>query len=413
MKPYASTREGRTPGLPPTLGRHIPTLDGLRGLAILLVFLYHAAEWATPQKAGEGLLLGLFRSGWVGVDLFFVLSGFLITGILYDARGTSHAFRNFYMRRVLRIFPLYYAVLAVIFLVGPLLGWFDTQAVRNLYHKQGFLWTYTSNLYVSWVGKMVFKADWLNVGHFWSLAVEEHFYLFWPFLVLHLRRRTLIAVCLVLIGFAPALRLIFILSGTTWVAPYAFTLCRLDTLALGGLLAILARGPVGLDGLARWSRRSVPVLGIVLLGIFVVRGGYHPFDRWMHSLGFTVLAAFFGTVLVLVVTAPRGGVMDKVFGSRWMMAYGKYSYAIYVYHKVLESFVGRWHLHDRFSRLLGSRVAGDVAATTVLAAFFLGLGWLSWQLFEKQFLKLKRYFSYHAPAKRAGDPSARPGAASS
>ncbi len=384
----AATGAGHRPG------RYIPALDGLRGLAILLVFFYHAAEWAKPQAAGETLLLNLFRSGWVGVDLFFVLSGFLITGILYEARGTRRAFRNFYMRRVLRIFPLYYGVLAFIFVMAPQLGWFDTPGLRTLLHRQGYLWSYTTNLYTAWTGKMVFKEGWLNVGHFWSLAIEEHFYLFWPFLVLHLERKTLLRVCLGIIALAPVLRLGFTLAGTTWVTPYSFTLCRLDALALGGLLAILARGPAGLDGLARWAGWSAAGSGALLAVVFVVREGIHPFDRWIHSLGFSLLALFFASVLVLVVTCRQGGLTHRLFGSRLLMAYGKYSYAIYVYHKVLESFVGQWRLQERLGALAGSKVVGDVAASLVLAAFFLGLGWLSWNVYEKQFLKLKRYFAY-------------------
>ncbi len=362
-----------------------------------MVFLYHAAEWAKPQEGGEPLALNLLRSGWVGVDLFFVLSGFLITGILYEARGTEHAFRNFYMRRVLRIFPLYYGVLAVLFLVGPRLGWFDTPGLEALYRRQGYLWTYTTNFYTAWTGRMAFKVDWLNVGHFWSLAIEEHFYLFWPFLVLHLERKRLVGVCAGIILVAPLLRLILTLGGASWVTPYSFTLCRMDALALGALIAILSRGSAGMGPLVRWSRWVAVGSGVLLAAVFVVRRGIHPFDRWIHSFGFSLLALFFGSVLVLVVTSSPRGVLGRVFGSRLLRAYGKYSYAIYVYHKVLESFVTRWGLHARLGTLLGSRLAGGAAATVVLAFFFLGLGWVSWQVYEKQFLKLKRHFAYVVP----------------
>ena len=159
---------------------HIPALDGIRGLAILLVLLCHFPLYGDMQPTIfiDKLFYAMTRAGWCGVDLFFVLSGFLITGILYDAKGSRFFFRNFYMRRCLRIFPLYYGVLAVFFVIVP----FVLPLGRNyeLFLKdQAWYWSYLTNIKIAIEGWPKFYA----LAHFWSLAVEEQFYFVWPFVV--------------------------------------------------------------------------------------------------------------------------------------------------------------------------------------------------------------------------------------
>ena len=146
---------------------HIPALDGLRGIAVLTVMWLHFV-FLVPRTGGERLFWNLSETGWIGVDLFFVLSGFLITGILYDAKGGPHYFRNFYMRRSLRIFPLYYAFLILIFAVMPLLRASGADHVG----KQLWMWTYLSNVLFARVGWEGMPA---HTTHLWSLAIEEQF----------------------------------------------------------------------------------------------------------------------------------------------------------------------------------------------------------------------------------------------
>ncbi len=181
---------------------HVPVLDGLRGLAILLVLLHHFANVYAPSAWTRNAWHRVVGSGWCGVDLFFVLSGFLITGILHDARRGPGYFRNFYMRRVLRIFPLYYGVLAALFLAYPLLAG-SHQRFAALAEHQPWLWLYAQNF------KVILSGDWVPCGmnHFWSLAVEEQFYLFWPFVVFACRRRTLLHVSVALVVLALAVRI--------------------------------------------------------------------------------------------------------------------------------------------------------------------------------------------------------------
>src|SRR5580700_6952106 len=150
----------------------LPALDGIRGVAILLVLFYHLFRY-------DNSLLGrLSHHGWLGVELFFVLSGFLITGILYDSRGEVHYFRNFYGRRVLRIFPLYYGFLAVAALLAPLLIKAQLQGIHTYIHYQVWWWLYAANILESIKGWICAAFD-----PFWSLAIEEHFYLIWPLLI--------------------------------------------------------------------------------------------------------------------------------------------------------------------------------------------------------------------------------------
>src|SRR3954471_24953128 len=178
-------------GNPVRVSGHLPGLDGVRGVAILLVMAIHFVGDATAYTRLQALVVKAAGYGLLGVDLFFVLSGLLITGLLLDAKGQTHYFRNFYARRTLRIFPLYYFVLAILFLVLPRL-WPLTPLMEDARAHQGWLWTYTANFYIA------ARSSWAAltyVTHFWSLAIEEHFYLLWPLVVFCFRRQILERIC--------------------------------------------------------------------------------------------------------------------------------------------------------------------------------------------------------------------------
>ncbi|MEO6924199.1 MAG: acyltransferase, partial [Bryocella sp.] len=297
-----------------TTGRHIPALDGIRGLALLLVLMFHML-WSNPYVSGPWIVRVLARAhmyGWMGVDLFFVLSGFLITGILYDTLDDRHFFRNFYARRILRIFPLYYGFLLLVVVVtlatGHQVGW----------STMVYFLTYTQSLVLHPVHALS-TVPWINVNHFWSLAIEEQFYLMWPCAIFLLRTRRRIAIAAVCGALLSVLvRIICVHYGLNRMQPYivySWTPSHLDGLFLGGLLAMLVRSRCR-ETLLRFG----PTLfGFALLGLIL-------FDLRYSVNNFLVLddptAAVWGLLLVAVAavtlvtaTLKSGSVAQRVFAA--------------------------------------------------------------------------------------------------
>ncbi len=257
---------------PSPLRAHLPALDGVRGVAILLVLYAH---FTATEPAGAALNVFeriYFRSaqlGWWGVDLFFVLSGFLITGILYDAKGKEHYFRNFYMRRVLRIFPLYYGVLLLVFVVIPLARTPHSLDDQTAVHSSLWLWCYAANIGMCVHDAVMNYSHTLEFNHFWSLAVEEHFYFVWPLLVHAFGRQSLVRICGAIIVGALGLRWMMLELDIHWMKRFFLTPCRMDALAMGALLALLVRGDYGLARLVKGARWIAMVGGLILGGVIL------------------------------------------------------------------------------------------------------------------------------------------------
>ena len=381
-----------------------------------MVMLHHMTVLA-PGNALDRWVGARAEMGSAGVDLFFVLSGFLITGILVDSRGRSRYFRNFYARRTLRIFPLYYAVVAFSLLILPHIPNPKTANFGRIAGDEIWYWLYLSNFSIA--AHNAFRHAILDIS--WSLAIEEQFYLIWPAVVFFLSPRQLKRVCFALIAVAPLIRAVAAVNGTGWIAIYVLTPMRVDALAYGALVAILLRE----GGLLEW-RRAAWWLGIISAAIWVGTGLTTEAYREVAAAQVVVYSATgicFSSMLVLVLTAHESSPARRIFRNRGLITLGLYSYGLYLFHLPLRAVVRDTFFGPaRFPRLGGSALPGQFLFYAIaIAASFL-VAYASWHLYEKWFLRLKRRFgsSEAVGSPRAatvgpslaggieGDPSATP-----
>jgi peptidoglycan/LPS O-acetylase OafA/YrhL len=376
-------------------GGHMPVLDGIRGTAILAVLLFHFIAPENRNGLANATVSWVFSYGALGVDLFFVLSGFLITGILFDSRTDAHYFRNFYMRRLLRIFPLYYGVLAIIFLGLPLVPQLRLTELTALRAHQAWAWLYAVNIYLAIHDGWVLSY----IEHFWSLAVEEQFYLIWPLAVwlLAARPRIFLAFSFLTAAASFAGRIAASLAGAGPVVTEVLTPFQLDALAIGGFLAVYLRQPGGEAG----ARRLVVPLTVAGLGLLVIQFGARHLTLHGNALESVRGGAFhllLAALLLKGLLGPASSGWSRLLLSRPLAFLGKYSYGLYVYHHFFSYYFTSHHTDLILAAKLGCssmsalllQAGGGIAASVVLA-------WLSYECFEKHFLRLKRYWpSWHA-----------------
>jgi peptidoglycan/LPS O-acetylase OafA/YrhL len=386
---------------PADRSRRIDAVDGARGAAILLVMLLHFSMYGHGLRPSglfiDSLYYRVTEAAGVGVDLFLVVSGFLITGILYDTKQSKRYFRNFYARRVLRIFPLYYCALLLFLVVLPRLRP-DNWGLQMMTRDAPWYWAYLVNLKIAQDGWPAFGA----LGHFWSLALQEQFYLLWPVVVLALNRRQLQFACVACIGGALALRVVLSLQGHT-TAAFVLTPARIDAMAVGAYIAIAARGPGRLQSLARLAKLSAPLLSIALLVIFVARKGFAGYDPFVLTVGHSFVAFFFGAVLVLALTSARNSVIVRVFESKVLRFFGKYSYGMYVFHHPMLFFKQGILPLSIVPTIYGSQLPRQFVYVIVATAMSVVIAMASWHLVEKPFLNLKKLFPY-LRSRADGDP---------
>jgi peptidoglycan/LPS O-acetylase OafA/YrhL len=302
------------------------------------------------------------------------------------------------MRRVLRVFPLYYGVLVLILILLPLSG---VTGRPTIHASPWWLWLYGTNIPVSVQNQWVFDADWVRLGHFWSLAVEEHFYLVWPLVVLTVSPRRLVWVCAGCVAVSALLRLgVAARGGGHELAAYAFTLLRLDGLAVGSALAVLVREKTA----ERWSRRNISLATSLclaaLIAIIAWRGGFNAEDRWVTATALLPLDLLFGVVVLLAATARQASLTEVLLANPVLRFFGKYSYALYVFHLPLLPLLEHWAPLERLQQLAGgSYLLAALAYACIGTAASVALALLSWNLLEKRVLTLKRFFE-HEPRPR-------------
>jgi peptidoglycan/LPS O-acetylase OafA/YrhL len=350
--------------------QQIRSLDGFRGLAALMVMWFHYFEFS--HHSGNSTLAHWFQRfmnvGQGGVELFFVLSGFLITRILLSTRSDSRYLPRFYARRSLRIFPLYFGFL-IIFAVNSLI----VDGQLPVWGEHWYFWAFIQNL--------PYAFGWATDGpiHYWSLAVEEQFYFVWPFLVLLLSRKWLVRVGVVLLVMPIILRVILIPMG---VDVYFLTLTRMDGLALGALLAIFEPQIVANRSalFGRFRLVLFVTVPLVIVG-FALFGGQ--LNYWFRTVKFLAIAICGAMTLGMLLTCDDRHPLRRFFASRFMVFTGRLSFGLYVFQSlcfnIFENFV------PGFNSLLRLPIA---------FAMLYGIAWLSFRYFESPILKYKCYFAY-------------------
>src|SRR6266536_615875 len=387
--------DGREPqeAQPFSIGQgRIPALDGLRGIAILLVLLWHTIfEKSATSRVLTGFL-SLGKLSWSGVDLFFVLSGFLIGGILLDATRSPNYYKTFYARRAFRILPLYALVVILLALVH-----FSFPESTGLYFQSLVPWIaypiFAQNLWMAYLGTFGMRA----LTPTWSLAIEEQFYLTAPFVIRKLTR-TRLAVLLggVIIG-APLLRTFMVFNVPHGkFSSFFLTPCRADALSLGVLAALLVRNPQCCQILAK--KRTILYLltgGLLLILIWLTYWASDPYSAAMVTFGYSVLAFFYAGCLLIALLRTRIG--ERVLRDRRLMQLGGIAYCTYLVHMPFLN-AGEWAFDSAFrywglsfshssgwAELIG-RICG-VAVTLFVAR-------LSWRSFEQPLLKRGHRYKY-------------------
>ena len=380
---------------PPAREDHSPELDGVRGLAILLVLLLHHLGGVRLGPLGTPL-----RAGWMGVDLFFVLSGFLITRILLRQKGRPGYFRSFYARRALRIWPLYTLVLVFALLLAwrlPALGYHlpASQAAAYALYVQNLAFP---GSYGPWPLKVT-----------WSLAIEEQFYVVWPLLVALLPERALRRFLWAAVAAMPLLRWAALAAGASPLVVYMHTGFRLDGLAVGGLLALAVGRPGSALARARWAVLLIPaacaLIWSPLLGGDVLIQRAEPVGgASLAAVGgvYTLLSVGFGGLLATVL---GGGVpaVRALFAPRAVRWLGTRSYGLYLYHGITIH-LDQALLRPWLREALGSRMAANVVGLALALGGLFALAELSFRFFERPLLSLRSRFE-RRPAGPAHDRS--------
>jgi peptidoglycan/LPS O-acetylase OafA/YrhL len=360
--------------------QYVPGLDGVRAIAIALVVLFHFTSGFAPALAQLGDFWRLFSRaanvGWIGVDIFFVVSGFLITKVIAAKPIESIAqFGHFIARRAWRLLPAYAFCLITFAAIAA-----TVDPYGKVFGNQALLWTLTSNIESSFGDRSALQDANFSLVHFWSLALEWHFYLLFPIMIAALRSPT--RAVLILIGMSVACRIVFYAEGLSDNATYSFTFCRMDSLAIGALLA-LRSGRISCN-----TSTIVALAGMVMFAGLVLcladSGWKFKHLPWLQTIGYTAIAISVAMMLLGVVNAPRDSKVIQALELPWLTFIGRSSYSLYVWHLVF---------FPAIVRVVG--LLADGVAERFLFSFAIGLsvtaatGTASYLWIETRFVRAK------------------------
>ena len=308
--------------------------------------------------------------GQTGVTLFFVLSGFLITRILINTKDSPGYFKNFYLRRTLRIFPLYYLFLIIYFFIAP----FFLHLERFNFENEFYYFSYLQGF------ARTFGWDVAGPNHFWSLAVEEHFYLFWPFVIFLASKKNIAKFILGIIVLTIVVRSLLLSNN---YSVFLFTFTRIDSLAIGAILALME--------IKNYFKSSnlkyfVGMLGgLVLLTLFTWFALSGEGNDYVQNFRYLLLSLLYFSLIGSLLSIPKEHFINSALTTKFLQYTGKISYGLYVYHPLVFMFCAQYFWTE-----------------SLLLNFFLGtllsylIAGLSFAYFESQFLKLKKYFEYNS-----------------
>ena len=352
---------------------YFPAIDGLRGIACLIVVFTHNFGFTN-----------FFFFGWIGVDLFFVISGFLITRVLLQTKDQPNYFRNFYLKRILRIFPLYYLTLAFFFFVAPIIKNFPAD-IEPYVKNQGWFWLYLQN----WLLIFKYPDGSTIIQHFWSLAVEEQFYLIWPCIVLLLKKPKSLLI------FAGVLLLTVIATRFTlwnlkirdlnYMGLYTFT--RIDGICVGSMLAILHQMK------SKFFDNYFPAIVLSLAGLNFI---FYFFNKpsqftypYLAIVGYTTFAVLFA-LLIHEIVQQKNKILEVFLENRLLRFIGKISYSLYVFHWPV--YLIFYHSFEAQFRKMISGSENMIALITSIALTITGIlvSIVTYYGIEKHFLKLKK-----------------------
>jgi len=349
-------------------GTYVKEFDGWRGVGIIFVVLAHYIPSA-------------FIGSWVFMEMFFVMSGFLITGILMDSKQKKGYYKNFMFRRVLRVFPLYYLSLIILFFLIPE-SWADLSYYRE---NQAWFWLYGENWLFAMEGLHPAKA----LNHFWSLAIEEQFYIVWPLSVFIFSPKALIRFCIFLFFFSILFRNTGMYLGFM-NPPFAYvaSLGRMEGIVLGAIIAVLVRTDRTI--LEKYTYPVTIISGVVSMVLFLIAGTMHMDYRVNYQFNYTAVDIFFAGMIVLTLCSKELVFLKKIFNIPLIAKLGIMSYCIYIFHHPIHVIINDIFL-DYFLVQTGSEAIGKLICVGIAFCITVPVVYLIHTKIEVPFWKMKKY----------------------